>query len=213
HTSATGKSSDAGAQTIFKALPGRAIRMLKFMSLAGSTAACAATAAAGISQTQGSLNDADLNVVSLALASIVSVASTVAVTKLFGPFVTRITLLPTASKRAVQADRRALPRFDSLLAQSPSKNGVARLSGDSEIVLHSPGILGLNTVDTRVRIGDLVPSSRKFRTWDIKPSAIEARKKQGLRTPVTTFTIMWKSAQSTPTKSIMEEINTLVGTS
>ncbi|KAJ2846646.1 hypothetical protein J3B02_004360, partial [Coemansia erecta] len=184
--------------------------MLKFMSLTGSTVACTATVAAGISQYQEKLGDSDLNVVSLALASLVSVASTVAVSKLFGPFVTRITLLPTTvSKQAVQIDKRALPRFDSLMAQSSSKSRVVRLTEGSEIILHSPGLLGLNTVDTRVRIGDLMPSSRKFRTWDIRPSVLETRKRQGLGTPVTSFTIMWKSVQGSPTKKIMEEINTL----
>ncbi|KAJ2228274.1 hypothetical protein H4R99_007048 [Coemansia sp. RSA 1722] len=207
-------NNNNGAQTIFNALPGRAVRMLKFMSLTGSTAACTATVAAGVSQSQGNLTETDLNVVSLAFASIVSIASTIAVTRLFGPFVTRITLLPpTASKQpVVQMDHKhGLPKFDSLLAKSKGKKGMFRLTQDSEIVLHSPGVLGLNTVDTRVRIGDLVPSPRKFRTWDIRPSVVETRKTQGIKTPVTTFTIMWKSVQNSPTKGIMQEINTLVG--
>ncbi|KAJ1719823.1 hypothetical protein LPJ53_005476 [Coemansia erecta] len=202
-------SGATGPQTVFEALPSNAIRMLKFMSLTGSTLACTATAAAAISQSQGLLGDADLGIVSLALASAVSMASTVAVTRMFGPFVTRITLLPTVSKRGMVIDRHGLPKFDSIIASSPK--GAGRIAADTEVVLHSPGLLGFTTNSTRVRVGDLIPSSRRFRTWELKPEAIAMRKEQGVRTPVTVFTILWKSTRSSPTKRVMEEINSIVG--
>ncbi|KAJ2784817.1 hypothetical protein GGI15_002144 [Coemansia interrupta] len=196
-------------QIVFEALPSNAVRMLKFMSLTGSALACTSTAAAAISQYQGQLSDTDLGIVSLALASAVSMASTVAVTKLFGPFVTRITLLPTISKRGMVIDRHGLPKFDSIIANSAK--GAGRITADTEVVLHSPGLLGFTTNSTRVRVGDLAPSSRRFRTWELKSEAVAMRKEQGVRTPVTIFTILWKSTRNSPTKRIMEEINSIVG--
>ncbi|KAJ1849539.1 hypothetical protein LPJ73_003709 [Coemansia sp. RSA 2703] len=208
----TDKATASGAtdpQIVFEALPSNAVRMLKFMSLTGSTLACTATAAAAISQSQGQLSDTDLGIVSLALASAVSMASTVAVTRLFGPFVTRITLLPTVSKRGMVIDRHGLPKFDSIISNSPRRAG--RITSDTEVVLHSPGLLGFTTNSTRVKVSDLVPSSRRFRTWELKPEAVAMRKEQGVRTPVTIFTILWKSTRNSQTKKIMEEINSIVG--
>ncbi|KAJ2325813.1 hypothetical protein GGH92_010371, partial [Coemansia sp. RSA 2673] len=181
------------SEVIFEALPGKAVRMLKFMSLAGTAMACTATAVAALTQAQGQLGESDLGAVSLALASSVSIASTVAVTKMFGPFVTRVTLIPrTASTKGIRLDRHGLPKFDSILSSAataglssgPGSAAVrpmlsGRIAHDTEIVLQSPGLLGFNSHYTRVMIGDLESSSRRFRTWELTADALDQRKRQG----------------------------------
>ncbi|KAI8326246.1 hypothetical protein GQ54DRAFT_322839 [Martensiomyces pterosporus] len=206
-------------QVIFEALPGNAVRMLKFMSLSGSVAACTATAATALSQSSGQLGEGDLGLLSLVLASSISVASTVAVTKMFGPFVTRIKLLPTARTRGVQIDKHGLPKFDSILSSASSASGKAQgrpmlsgsITGDTEIVLESPGLLGFNTRSTQLKIGDLEPAARRFRTWNLTDVAVKQRRQQGVSTPLKTFTIMWKSIRNSPGKKLMQEIDSLVG--
>ncbi|KAJ1891882.1 hypothetical protein LPJ66_006667 [Kickxella alabastrina] len=219
HTKSTSSTAEAEAsaatatatasgneQVIFTALPGNAVRLLKFMSVAGSTLACTATAMTAVTQSQGKLSDNDLGVFSLGLASTISLASTLAVSKLFGPFVTRITLRRAKTLANVQRAKSGLPRFDSLL-----KNAKAGVTGDTEVVLQTPGLLGFNSRHTKVKVNDLVASSLRFRTWEMEPSAVAARRERGERTPVTTFTILWKSLHNSPNKNIMQEINVLIG--
>ncbi|KAJ1891265.1 hypothetical protein LPJ66_007022 [Kickxella alabastrina] len=215
HTKSTSSTAEAEASTatasgneqvIFTALPGNAVRLLKFMSVTGSALACTATAMSAVTQSQGKLSDNDLGVFSLGLASTISLASTLAVSKLFGPFVTRITLHRAKALANVQRAKSGLPRFDSLL-----KNAKAGVTGDTEVVLQTPGLLGFNSRHTRVKVNDLVASSLRFRTWEMEPSAVAARRERGERTPVTTFTILWKSLHNSPNKNIMQEINVLIG--
>ncbi|KAJ2750808.1 hypothetical protein GGI19_004888 [Coemansia pectinata] len=223
--SSVGKTSGGGLsekqQVIFEAPPGNAVRMLKFMSLAGTAIGCTATAASVVVQAQGQLGEFDLSVVSLVLASSISAVSTILVTKAFGPFITRITLLPpTAGAKGIRINKHGLPKFDSILSMAPNSAGslpAARpmLSGmithDTEIVLQSPGLLGFNSHFTRLKISDLEPSTRRFRTWELTEDALEQRKRLGLKTPIKTFTILWRSLRNSPNKKLMEEIDSLVG--
>ncbi|KAJ2786116.1 hypothetical protein H4R18_000148 [Coemansia javaensis] len=203
---------------IFHAVTGRAIRLLKLMSVAGSAVACTATGAALAAQSLGTLGDDDLSVASLAAASSVSVASTLAITRMFGPFVTRITLLPPGSGAAVRASKSGLPRFDAMLAApkaGPVRAARPLLSGqvtnDSVLVLESPGFLGYTTRVSRVAVSDLVPAAQRYRTWNLSPASLADRKARGIPTPLTTFTVMWKSSPATPARRMMEEVNSLVG--
>lgn len=199
-------TSTPDRRVIFEAVPGNAVRLLKFMSATGSIVGCTATAAAAISHYQGTLADTDLGVLPLALASAVSLASTMAVTRMFGPFVTRITLVPPTRKaQGIQINRQGLPKFDSIFQSSE------RITLDTRIVLRTPGLLGMTSRDTGARIGELVPAAGRFRTWRLAPSAVSQRRKQGVRVPLTTFTILWKSIRDSPNKELMREINSLVG--
>ncbi|KAJ1672119.1 hypothetical protein IWW47_001069 [Coemansia sp. RSA 2052] len=190
------------------------------MSLTGTAVACTATAASVVIQAQGQLGEFDLGVVSLVLASSISAVSTVLVTKAFGPFVTRITLIPPAAGlKGIKINKRGLPKFDSILSMSANSSGssAARpmLSGmithDTEVVIQSPGLLGFNSHFTRLKISDLEPSTRRFRTWELTEEALEQRQRQGIKTPIKTFTILWRSLRSSPNKKIMEEIDSLIG--
>ncbi|KAJ2744448.1 hypothetical protein GGI20_002956 [Coemansia sp. BCRC 34301] len=225
HTEATPRSKNNSqqpekSQVIFEAPPGNAVRMLKLMSLAGTAVACTATVASVVVQAQGQLGEFDLSVVSLVLASSISAVSTVLVTKAFGPFVTRVMLVPpTAGPKSIKINKRGLPKFDSMLTMSAgSVNSSAvrpMLSGmithDTEVVIQTPGLLGLNSRFTRLKISDLEPSTRRFRTWELTEEALEQRARQGIKTPLTTFTILWRSLRSSPSKKLMEEIDSLVG--
>ncbi|KAJ2827779.1 hypothetical protein FBU31_003084 [Coemansia sp. 'formosensis'] len=219
-TKSGGSDLSEKQQVIFEAPPGNAVRMLKFMSLAGTAIGCTATAASVVIQAQGQLGEFDLGVVSLVLASSISAISTVLVTKAFGPFITRITLMPPAAGvKGIKINKRGLPKFDSILSMAPTSSGMPAvrpmLSGmithDTEIVLQSPGLLGFNSHFTRLKISDLEPSTRRFRTWELTEDAIEQRKRLGLKTPIKTFTILWRSLRNSPTKRLMEEIDSLVG--
>ncbi|KAJ2892998.1 hypothetical protein IWW38_003012, partial [Coemansia aciculifera] len=190
-------ANGAQKQVIFEAPPGNAVRMLKFMSLTGTAVACTATAATVTIQAQGQLGEFDLGVVSLVLASSISAVSTFLVTKAFGPFVTRVTLLPpTAGLKGIKLNKHGLPKFDSILTMSgnssPGGGSAVRpmLSGmithDTEIVIQSPGLLGFNSRFTRLKISDLEPSTRRFRTWELTEEALQQRKLQGVKTPIQT---------------------------
>ncbi|KAJ2616465.1 hypothetical protein H4S08_000773 [Coemansia sp. RSA 1365] len=208
----------AGGAVIFEALSGNPIRMLKFMSLTGTVIACTATTATLVLQSQGLLEDDDLSLISLLVASAVSATSTLIINKAFGPFVTKITLLPTSISRGIKLDKHGLPSFDSMLSSagsgSPGKATRPLLSGtitnNTELLMESPGIAGFNTRRSQVRVKDLVHTTRRFRTWDLAPAVIKTRKDQGIRTPVTTFTILWRSLENSPRRKIMEEINNMV---
>ncbi|KAJ2025194.1 hypothetical protein IWW57_003465 [Coemansia sp. S610] len=190
------------------------------MSLAGTTVGLTATAASVAIQAQGQLGEFDLGVFSLVLASSMSAVSTLLLTKAFGPFVTRITLLPpTAGVKGIKLNKHGLPKFDSILSMAPTNADIPAvrpmLSGmithDTEIVLQSPGLLGFNSHYTQLKIRDLEPSTRRFRTWELTEEALEQRKHQGLKTPITTFTILWRSMRNSSTKRLVEEIDSLVG--
>ncbi|KAJ2796790.1 hypothetical protein H4R21_004575, partial [Coemansia helicoidea] len=172
--SAHSTAASGGERVVFEAVSGRAVRMLKFMSLTGSAIACTATAGALVAQMRGALEDGDLAPASLVAASAVSVASTVILTRMFGPFVTRITLVPPKRGAGVALDSHGLPKFDSMLAAAarPRASAAAAmkplLSGqvthDTTLVLESPGLLGYTTRRSRVRVSELVPSAARFRT-------------------------------------------------
>ncbi|KAJ2822229.1 hypothetical protein IWW50_004301 [Coemansia erecta] len=186
------------------------------MSVTGAAIACTATVAVGAAQTSGALEDADMSMISMLAASLVSVASTLVVNKTFGPFVTRITLLP-ATKPAVGAklDAHGLPKFDTILTQArgSSTRGLlaSRVTNDTELLIESPGVLGINSRTTRVRIKDLVPSARNFRTWELTRASIAERREKKQPTPLTNFTVLWKTLKSSPNKDIMQEINSMIG--
>ncbi|KAJ2727163.1 hypothetical protein GGI07_000047 [Coemansia sp. Benny D115] len=130
---------------------------------------------------------------------------------MFGPFVTRIIMLPQkqqAIRKGVQLDKHGLPKFDSILRSTMKDGSVGR---DTELVIESPGLLGIDTRRTRVCVGDLMGSGRRYRTWDLKPSVVEERRGRGEKVPLETFTILWKSLADSPTKNTMREINNLVG--
>ncbi|KAJ2641197.1 hypothetical protein IW137_003172 [Coemansia sp. RSA 1287] len=207
-------SAQTPGTLIFEAQSGPAIRMLKFMSLTGATIACTATVGVTIAQSAGKLSDDELGVVSLLVASVVSVASTLAVNRMFGPFVTRVTLLP-ARPVTMRADSHGLPKFDSILsrAQTSSAQGLlkGRVSSSTELLLESPGVLGINSRTTRVQISDLMPSARGFRTWELTRAAQAARAKANVPTPLTSFTVLWKTLKSSPNRDIMQEISTMIG--
>ncbi|KAJ2083222.1 hypothetical protein H4R24_000959 [Coemansia sp. RSA 988] len=207
-----------GGTVIFEALSGKPIRMLKFMSLTGTIIACTATTATLALQLQGLLEDEDLSLIALLVASAISATSTLVINKAFGPFVTKITLLPASISRGIKLDKHGLPSFDSMLSSAGSgpagKATRPLLSGaitsNTELLMESPGIFGFNTRQSQVRVKDLVHTTRRFRTWDLAPSAVKVRKDQGLRTPVTTFTILWRSLENSPKRRLMEEINNMV---
>ncbi|KAJ1847661.1 hypothetical protein LPJ70_001421 [Coemansia sp. RSA 2708] len=206
----------AGGTVVFEAQSGKAIRMLKFMSLTGATIACTATAAVAATQASGSLDDADLSMISMLAASLVSVTSTLIINKAFGSFVTRIVLLPTTHARGVKLDARGLPKFDSILSTSrPNSSAQGMLSGrifnDTEMLMESPGVLGLNSRTIQVRIQDLVPSAKSFRTWELTPALLAARSAQKQPTPLTSFTVLWKTLKPSPRRKIMEEISSMIG--
>ncbi|KAJ2657046.1 hypothetical protein IW148_005362 [Coemansia sp. RSA 1199] len=206
-------SAQTTGTLIFEAQSGPAIRMLKFMSLTGATIACTATAAVTIAQSAGKLSDDELGIVGLLVASVVSVASTLAVNRMFGPFVTRVTLLP-ARPVTIRADSHGLPKFDTILsrAQASSAQGLkGRVSSSTELLLESPGVLGINSRTTRVQISDLTPSARGFRTWELTRAAQAARAKANVPTPLTSFTVLWKTLKSSPNRDIMQEISTMIG--
>ncbi|KAJ2624040.1 hypothetical protein GGI26_001833 [Coemansia sp. RSA 1358] len=196
--------------------------MLKFMSLTGSIAACTATVSTGIAQLQDALGENDLGVHSLALASFVSIMSTVVITKMFSPFVTKVIMLPTASTKSIKIDKHGLPTFESILSASRTKDAAGpklnrhfSLSGsatkDTVLVLETPGLFGFNSRHTKVGINDLAPSPKRMRTWDMTATKIRLLREKGIKPPVTTFTIMWRSLKDSPNRRLLEEINSLVG--
>ncbi|KAJ1962837.1 hypothetical protein GGI12_002408 [Dipsacomyces acuminosporus] len=140
---------------------------------------------------------------------------------MFGPFVTRIKLLPAAKSVGIQIDKHGLPKFDSILSSanrtgaveggSVQKRHSGPITGDAEIVLESPGLLGFNTRTTQLKIKELAPAAKRFRTWEVTSTAIRQRREQGISTPLSTFTIMWKSIRNSPNKKLMQEIDSLIG--
>ncbi|KAJ1733804.1 hypothetical protein LPJ61_001392 [Coemansia biformis] len=213
-----GGPGPGGERVVFEAVSGRAVRILKFMSLGGAVVACTATAAALVAQMQGVLQDGDLSPASLVVASSVSIASTLVINRMFGPFVTRITLLPSARRAGITVDSHGLPKFDSILSSArpgatkatrPLLSG--RIANDTTLVLESPGIFGYNTRRSRVSVSELVPSAGRFRTWNLSPAAQDARKLSGTPTPLTTFTVMWKSGGGSTDRQVMEEIRSMIG--
>ncbi|KAJ1665336.1 hypothetical protein IW140_001495 [Coemansia sp. RSA 1813] len=218
-------TSDAAAdkgRVIFEAIPGKAVRMLKFMSLTGSIAGCTATGGTWAQYAMSKLDETDLTPHSLMLASVVSVLSTVLVTKMFGPFVTRVTMLPPKPAKTVQINKHGLPTFDSILSTASKKAASTqqqhrhlslsgRVTSETELVIETPGLLGFTTRHTRLSVRDLQPSGRRSRTWDMAAEAMQRLNEKGIKTPVTTFTILWKSAKDSPDRQLMEEINSIVG--
>ncbi|KAJ2451195.1 hypothetical protein EV183_003779 [Coemansia sp. RSA 2336] len=205
-----------GSTVVFEAQSGKAIRMLKFMSLAGTGIACTATVAVAAAQLSGALEDTDMNTASMVLASLISISSTLVVTKTFGPVVTRITLIPSAQIKSCRADARGLPKFDSILSSAhASKTAQGLLSGrinnNTELLMETPGLLGFNSQTTRVRITEMVPSIKRFRTWELTSAAVAARKRQGIETPQRVFTVFWKELKDSPSRKILEEINAMIG--
>ncbi|KAJ2552680.1 hypothetical protein EV175_003220 [Coemansia sp. RSA 1933] len=219
----TGCAGDQG-RVIFEAIPGKAVRILKFMSLSGSVAACTATGVTWVKYVLDELEETSMTPHQLVFASVISVMSTVLVTKMFGPFVTRVTMMPPKKATAVQIDKHGLPTFDSILS-TVSKQGTSaplqkqhrhhslsgRVTSETELVFETPGLLGFTTRCIRLSVRDLEPSVKRSRTWDMSTESIHRRKEQGAKTPVTTFTILWKSAMDSPGRQLMEEINSVVG--
>ncbi|KAJ1956399.1 hypothetical protein EC988_001367 [Linderina pennispora] len=198
--------------------------MLKAMSLGGSLLACSVTGGVMYAQSQGQLQDDDLSTSTLVMATSVSLLSTFAVSRLFSPFVIRVTLLPARRVQGIQLDKHGLPKFDSIIstgqkhaAKAGSDSKVQALlargvTSDSELVFETPGFFGLNTKTTRLRIRDLKPSSTKIRTWDVKESAWERMKQEkAAPMPLKKYTIMWKSSKNTPNRRIMQDIDSLIG--
>ncbi|KAJ2850383.1 hypothetical protein IWW36_001935 [Coemansia brasiliensis] len=206
-----------GSTVIYEAQSGKAIRMLKFMSLTGTAIACTSTVAVAAAQSSGNLEDTDLNTVSMVLASLISISSTLIITKMFGPFVTRITLIPSAQIKSSKVDARGLPKFDSILssahASKKSAQGLlsGRINNNTELLMETPGLLGLNSQTTRVRITELIPSIKRFRTWELTSVAVAARKKQDIETPQRVFTVFWRQLKDSPNRKILEEINAMIG--
>ncbi|KAJ2713056.1 hypothetical protein H4R19_002439 [Coemansia spiralis] len=214
------EAAAGGERVVFEAVSGRAVRMLKFMSLTGSAVACTATAAALVAQMQGVLGDGDLAPASLVVASTVSVASTVALGRMFGPFVTRITLVPPARRAGMSLDSHGLPRFDSMLAAAQPRTGAAaamkpmlsgQVTNDTTLVLETPGLFGYNSRQSRVLVSELVPAATRFRTWKLSHAAREARKLAGTRTPLEKFTVLWKSGGSVADMQAMDDIRSMIG--
>ncbi|KAJ2663709.1 hypothetical protein IWW48_001190 [Coemansia sp. RSA 1200] len=224
---AAAAAADSGGEqkiVIFDAISGRAVRMLKFMSLTGSVAACTATGVTWVQHLQDKVEETDMGPHSLILASVVSLVSTVCVTKMFGPFVTRVTMLPAAKPGAVHIDKHGLPTFDSILSTASRQRTPVqqqhrhlslsgRVTSDTELVFETPGLLGFTTRHTRLRVRDLEPSGKRSRTWNIAAAARQRLKENGIKPPINTFTILWKSAKDSQNKQLMEEINTIVGAS
>ncbi|KAJ1867302.1 hypothetical protein LPJ78_001107 [Coemansia sp. RSA 989] len=201
---------------VFEAQSGKAIRMLKFMSLAGTGIACTSTVAVAAAQSSESLEDTDLNTASMVLASLISISSTLIVTKMFGPFVTRITLIPSAQIKSSKINAGGLPKFDSILSSahaSKSAQGLlsGRINNNTELLMETPGLLGFSSQTTRVRITEMVPSIKRFRTWELTSAAVAARKKQGVKTPQRVFTVFWRQLKDSPNRKILEEINAMIG--
>ncbi|KAJ2388226.1 hypothetical protein GGI23_006100 [Coemansia sp. RSA 2559] len=199
--------------------------MLKFMSITGSIVACTATTGTWMKYMLDELEETSMTPHQLVFASIVSVLSTVLVTKMFGPFVTRVSILPPKKSTAVQINKHGLPTFDSILSTTSKPNASAqlqkqqrhlslsgRVTSETELVFETPGLFGFTTQYTRLSVRDLEPSGKRSRTWNMAAESIQRFNEKGIKTPVTTFTILWKSAQDSPDRQLMEEINSMVGT-